>query len=435
MISRSLPIVAGPLTLALVVGPIGCEGQSQTKTEWDGTARDSAGVLLVENLGTPLWTEEDRWALSEVLRIGSLEGEPEYQFGSISGYAPLSDGRIAITDDHAQNLRFFSPDGVHLRTVGTAGSGPRDFGSGRLSVLVGPGDTILVMDWANRQTHVLDSQGDWLDSWKFHPEGGRRVAGWDTAPSGLVINLLSPLQTPDTPVSDTLDAVVIRDVRGHVVDTLAWIRTTRGFSLRGGEQELRFYSGRPTYDLRWNGGVVVGETDLYRLRWFGPDGSLERIVSMRRDKIPFDGSEQTATMSLFERVWDTWGMPPQRVDRVKSTIRFEDHYPAYRLFKHGPHETLWVQQVRPTSDLTPVEIEAERGVYPWPYGSPKWDVFNAEGRYLGVVNIPTELRLPLFFGDRLYAIWRDELDVDYLAVMEIVGLPPSDARLERPHAE
>jgi len=418
------------LTLFLIPGlciALGCRGAPDPLAEWDGAIRDSAGILLVENYGTPLWSEDERWTLSEAMRIGVFEGEPEYQFGNISGFAPLSDGRIAITDDMAQDLRFYSPEGVHLRTVGTAGSGPKDFGSGRLSVLVGPGDTVLVMDWANMQTHVINPDGDWLDSWKFTPQDGMRVAGWDTAPSGRIINILQPVQRPDIAASDTLDAVVIRDMRGRIRDTLAWIPSQRTFSLRGGTQVLRFYAARPMCDLRWNGGLVVGVTDRYRLKWLDPNGNLERVVSLGRDRMPFDGGEQAATMNLLETVWDKWDMSPQRRSFVKSTVHFEDHYPAYRRIRHGPRGTLWIQQVRPTSKLTAEEVEEERGVYPWPYGSTNWDVFDAQGRYLGVVDIPGELGLPLFYGDRLYGIWRGEMDVQHLVAMEIEDLPPLSA--------
>ena len=120
-------------------------------------------------------------------------------------------------------------------------------------------------------------------------------------------------------------------------------------------------------------------------------------------------------------------MSPERRAFVTSTLRFENHYPAYRTFRHGPRGTLWVQQVRPIGALTPEEVEAEEGVYPWPYGSTKWDVFDAEGRYLGVVDIPGDPKLILFYGDRLYGVWKDELDVQHLVVMEIDGLPPVEA--------
>ena len=142
------------------------------------------------------------------------------------------------------------------------------------------------------------------------------------------------------------------------------------------------------------------------------------------EPLRIDGGEQAACMDLLDKVWDKWeNMSPERRSIVKSTIHFEDHYPAYRRFRHGPSGTLWIQQIRLTSDLTAEEVEAERGVFPWPYGANSWDVFDAEGRYLGVVGIPGELGLPLFYGDRLYGIWRDEMDVQHRVSPELNQSP------------
>jgi hypothetical protein len=291
-------------------------------------------------------------------------------------------------------------------------------------VLVGPGDTLLVVDGANRQAHLFKPDGEWLGSWRYAPEDGMRVLGWDTAPSGLIVNLLAPVQTPDIAASDTLDAVVIRGIRGAILDTLVWLPASRSYSLRGGRQELRFYTGTPEFDLRWNGGLVTGRTDRYRFESYDANGDLERIVSLRRDKIPFDDRERAACMDLIESVWKRWDASPTQMAFWKSTIHFEDFYPAFRGFMNGPRGTLWVQQVRPVSDLTPEEVENEGAVWPWPYGSTKRDVFDSEGRYLGIVDLPKQLGGRVrFYGDRLYGVWEDELDVQYLVVMQIDGLP------------
>jgi hypothetical protein len=41
-----------------------------------------------------------------------------------------------------------------------------------------------------------------------------------------------------------------------------------------------------------------------------------------------------------------------------------------------------------------------------------------------VVDVPKDFGLVLFYGDKMYGQWRDELDVQYLVVMEEAGLPP-----------
>lgn len=56
-----------------------------------------------------------------------------------------------------------------------------------------------------------------------------------------------------------------------------------------------------------------------------------------------------------------------------------------------------------------------------------FDVFDGQGRYLGIVELPDEMPLGLLFCDRLFGIVKDELDVEYLRVYRIEGLDPAEA--------
>jgi hypothetical protein len=52
-------------------------------------------------------------------------------------------------------------------------------------------------------------------------------------------------------------------------------------------------------------------------------------------------------------------------------------------------------------------------------GSRQWDVFDAEGRYLGVVSMPLRFQPVRFLGNNIYGIQRDELDVQYVVKLAI----------------
>jgi hypothetical protein len=54
-------------------------------------------------------------------------------------------------------------------------------------------------------------------------------------------------------------------------------------------------------------------------------------------------------------------------------------------------------------------------------------VFDREGRYLGVVEIPLRMDYMLLLDDLVLGVYQDELDVQYLVVLEIDGLPPAEA--------
>jgi hypothetical protein len=58
-------------------------------------------------------------------------------------------------------------------------------------------------------------------------------------------------------------------------------------------------------------------------------------------------------------------------------------------------------------------------------GSDEWDVFDSEGRYLGIVTMPDRFSPFSLVGDRLYGVWRDEFEVQYVRVFRITGVPES----------
>ncbi len=112
--------------------------------------------------------------------------------------------------------------------------------------------------------------------------------------------------------------------------------------------------------------------------------------------------------------------------RLKSAISYEPFFPMYLQFLSGPAQSLWVQQVRPPRNLSEDERENLNPLFGLWLGSPDWDVFDSEGRFLGVVTMPARYQPLRFLGDRVYGVWRDELDVEYVMRLRVTGLPGAD---------
>ena len=279
-----------------------------------------------------------------------------------------------------------------------------------------------MVDWRNLQTHRLAPDGTWLGNFSIRPEGEWRVSGWDTAPSGLIISTFAPMQQPDTPLPDTMDVIVVRHLDGTLGDTLGRVPTAQNFRFVGDTPEISFYAGIPDFDLRWGGGLVTGRSDTYDLTWRLPGGEPERIVRLHREPVPFTSAEQSTLMARLDEMLKSSNQTPERIEQIKSSIRFEDHYPYYRGFKNGPKGTLWLRRVRPIRNLTEEEIQAltfSRWVRP----GPGWDVFDGQGRFLGVVEAPPELAYGgLRDSGRMFSIVTDEFDVQYLQIYRVEGL-------------
>jgi hypothetical protein len=80
---------------------------------------------------------------------------------------------------------------------------------------------------------------------------------------------------------------------------------------------------------------------------------------------------------------------------------------------------LWVQPVQAPGLLSDEEIELYNFIED--FGSYDWDVFDGEGRYLGVVPMPPRFTPRVFLGDKIYGVQRDEVDVQYVVRVRVVG--------------
>jgi hypothetical protein len=412
-ISASIPAALWTL---LLVGCGGQPGDASRMVEWAGTVADSAGVTLVANPDEGIWGEDDRWTVTEEIRIGTTGGDPEYQFSQISGIAGLEDGRIAIFDQQGQHFRIFGPDGTHLRTVGRPGSGPGEFAVGGGPLLVIPGDTIIVPDVTNQRVNRYDSQGTPIDSYPLDFSTGLPMA-WAVRDDGLIANQLRPLNLPGTEEADPNDRIVIRTSDGTVVDTVLVLGSGGSFQITAqGVPQRTVFAAEPLWTLSGDR-VVYGVTNDYRVFQYGPDGVL-RLVFMKpfENRLVSEGDQQMLRDAI-DGFLEEFGLSPQQREASQQALGFAETYPAFGLVRGGPEGTIWVQHIRTPDQMTEEELESfnlQLG-----FGSTVWDVFDAEGRFLGPLDMPAGFQPLSFEGDRILGIWRDELDVQFGMVLRI----------------
>lgn len=114
---------------ALLIGLMSACGAG-TYAEAGFTARDSAGIRIVEN-ASPAWEAGEGWRLSPKPRvhIGVIDGNANYQFSSIRDMATFPDGRIAVANGGSGEIHIYDSDGGFLRALG--GTGGNDYVLGR----------------------------------------------------------------------------------------------------------------------------------------------------------------------------------------------------------------------------------------------------------------------------------------------------------------
>jgi hypothetical protein len=140
---------------------------------------------------------------------------------------------------------------------------------------------------------------------------------------------------------------------------------------------------------------------------------------MSFERQPVTDTDKDVTMKFMERLWENQGVPAQILPQLKNMIKYGDAFPAFSFILSGPSSTIWVQHVQPASELSEEELETFDLLQDT--GAPDWDVFDAEGRFLGVVSMPQRFAPRLIRDDFIYGVWRDELDVQYVIRLKIVG--------------
>jgi len=406
-------------------------------TTWAGTVTDSAGVTVVHNPAVGIWSVSDAWTLEEELKVGAIEGDPEYLFGRIGSVDADSRGRIFVLDAQAQHVRVYSSLGQYEQTFGGPGAGPGELGPEPAALYLGPGDTLLVLDLSNQRVNRYAPNGTSVGSFRFAFENGLPLAITVTR-AGVIAAQVRPLALPGQAEADSLDAILILDPEGAVLDTLTRFPSGGTLRLGGSQPEITVFAAEPVWQLTDAGSLCYGANKEYRLEFYARDGILERIIT--RSFVPRSIAEedQEVMLSLFDEQLRAT-VPPQAFEQaraqVREMVRFADHYPAFARVLVGPRNSVWVQHIPLPSELTDEErvswnfMDVLTGVS-WnlieDIGAPDWDVFGADGRFLGTVTMPLRFSPRTIIGDKIYGVWRDELEVQYAVRLGIVGIQETE---------
>ncbi len=399
-----------------------CAG-SDARSEWPGTMRDSAGVTVVANPAAGVWTDAEAWALDQDLFIGETEGDPAYLFGHITGICVASDGTMYVVDQGASSIRVYAPDGEFVTAFGERGAGPAGLGMSLGPCLMGPGDMLAVPDMQQFRLSRFAPDGASLAGWRFDIGSGIPI-GWGITASGRIatqlrFGILGPAP-PGTP-----DAIVWLSPDGSPGDTI--VRFPPGDAVTRLEVGARYtlLAPMPTWTLTPEGDVWYGSSGEYRITLYDATGTPTRIITKPFEAAPVTDLDRQLIGEAVRQVF-----PAALINNVMGGLHFAAVHPAYFRFLPGPEGTLWVQHVVRPGALPEFEREAARFGPEDPevfladprlrLGAPEWDVFDAEGRFLGVVVMPQRFSAMRFVGDELYGVWRDDVDVEYVMRLRVV---------------
>lgn len=392
------------LSLFLVALTVACGAGEAPDPDSSGTViRDSAGIAIVEN-STAAWGPGEAWRLGDEpdLVIGSLDGPPPYAFSAPRPYA-LSDGRIVVAELAQQEIRYFSAEGEHLLTAGGKGDGPGEFT--RLNDLVVlPGDTVLAFDGGHMRFTTFDDAGTRLDivtldfptdTWR-----GRFLGVADT------LRALGRSFASDDPsgLSRERIEVSLHDSSGErrlVVDTLNGRRLLERETPNGLVLSTLLPFEPEGVAVAGNGRIYSTAADRVDVRVHAADGTLERIIRLDRPARPVTDETVRRYMEGVEEQFEQFDTP----------VEFRA---AFREMN---------EQAARSSDVLPmirdlkVESSGHLLVIPW---AARWEptppalVFDAEGRWLGELEVPDGHAVSSLASDHALATWLGEFEVSYV---------------------
>ena len=365
-------------------------------------------TTVVRTLSESVWGGDA--TLVPEMSIGEVDGPDEYLFGRIGSIAVDSDHNVYVFDQQAQEVRIFDARGGYLRTLGGPGQGPGELQQPEAMALL-PDRRVVVRDPGNARLQVYGPDEASLEQWPYiaafysnrplwtDDQGKTYVAARDMSTSTGFGRELLAIFDPDGTPRDTI-APPHGDFEAETVTgERDGARATYGVP----------FTPRAIWAVHPSGHFVSGISSGYAIDLESPDGVLriERVYEPAR-VFPREAdhararTERGIGMTVPGWTWDGPSIP--------------DTKPPFTGLLPGRDGRIWVRVSTESREVENEDHDPDSpSSTPLVWRSPlRFDVFEADGTYLGAVNPPEDFSsnpFPVFDGDDVWAVSRDDLGI------------------------
>ncbi len=408
----------------LAVSGVGCGADTGSPATGPEVVTQVLGdTTVVRTLSGSVWGAEA--TLVPEMSIGELDGPEEYLFGSIYSITVDDDGRVFVLDGQARDIRVFDAEGTYVATVARRGEGPGEL-SNASSVAVLPNGRVIAHEAGDMLVKVVGPAPLDREQWAYPP-------GAIVLPvKPLRIDRLGRVLVPaagTTPNGDFVQYLYAMGSDGEILDSLT--PPAGGFKPPSVEVRLRMQvAGRSTAQVAvpltarhyWTtsptGQFLSGTSADYRIDVVRNDGVLriERAyepVPTSEDERDYHRERITQSLRRTQPDW-SWNGPP-----------IPDAKPPFKGLVAGRDGRIWVQLWTEAHPVANEDHNPENPLSaPVIWESPvRYDAFEPDGTYLGRLAAPDGfgvLAEPIFDGDHVWAVTRDELGVERVARYRIL---------------
>ena len=363
--------------------------------------RDSAGIEIVEAM-RPLWGDSSLWSIDPdpVVDLTLTGSGPNHEFYRVGSMKQRPDGSLMLANRSSEEVRVFSAMGEFLGSFGGEGDGPGEFRG--LSVIENAGDTLLAMDSNGRVTLVAPDLAVvrtisiapftldllYLDTGAILPEPRALVL----PPTGVAGQIRRPVP------------LVLFDLQGEQIDSIGEMQ---GPELHMHVQEgfsgfVPIFFGKSSHVATFGQRILRGSNDAMQVEELDMSGDLVRIL-----RIPDYPLDLSSAQIAAERDFVLGRGPPGSTSPFRQALEnapASDTRPAFTDILIDPSEVVWLQLHRGESEQDRPE---------------EWLVLDADGTWLGTVEIPDRFTISDITMDAVLGVWRDELDVEHPQVLRL----------------
>lgn len=374
---------------------LACGGES-TSTNWEAQRQVSGDTTTVHTVAGQVWPSGVR--LTEDLAIGVLDGPAHLILGEVTRLAEDPHGGIYILDGQVPEIRHFDRTGRFIGTVGRSGEGPGEYGPLSLGMVVDSTGVLYVHDYSSPSRIVrFTEDGRVLAPWLLYSPFLTTTRGtwvYSDAPGRLLVT---------TRVNDDPALLVLED--GQVKDTLAVPQLPGMPQQRGGPYRIdTYWSWHPDRYF------VVGVSNEYSLEARRSHGVLR--IRRNVEKLPVHPEEADAWRRRFE-----W-MEQQPMYQAPEGEWIPSTMPPFRGIEVGRDGRIWVRR-----NTHPIQIPVDEAPHRQPdvgWVQPfVYDVFEADGRFLGEVRFPERFEPHLFGAGYVWGVRRGDFDEEYVVRLSI----------------